>query len=329
MTVEIPAVTTDGIVLRRLRKKAGFSLARLAESTHYDKGYLSKVENGRKPMSLELAQACDRVLDSHGELVGRVAAATAAVGEELPLAQLPAAPRRVFGRRGALEQMQRLLVADSTPGEVSVVCLDGPAGVGKTTVALRCAHTIAHRFGDGALYADLAGRDRTAGPVSPAEVLGGFLRALGVPRASIPHGESERAATYRSMLAGRSVLVLLDDAATSAQVLPLVPGTAGCAVLVTSRAPLTGLLMAPAPAARMPLDALAPDAAVDLVRSVIGGRRAAAEPEELAAVTRRYGYLPSALRAVAVWLAAHPHASIAESRTLEGGLPAAWQSAAG
>lgn len=317
MTVETDTAS-NGRLLRRLRREAGLSLARLAELTHYNKGYLSKVENGRKPMTVELAQACDRVLDSHEELVGRAAATAAAAvavarAEQLLVAQLPAAPRRVFGRSRALERMERLLVGENAPGGVSVVCVDGPAGIGKTTVALRCAHAISHRFGDGTLYADLGGRALTEVPAAPLDVLGGFLRALGAPLDCIPEDEAERAAAYRSLLVGRSVLVVLDNAATSAQVLPLVPGTEGCAVVVTSRRPLTGLLLAPAPATRLTVSPLTLDAATDLIRSVIGDSRADAEPEALARVARRYGYLPFALRAVAVWLAAYPHVSIAES----------------
>ncbi|QBJ98213.1 helix-turn-helix domain-containing protein [Rhodococcus sp. ABRD24] len=313
MMVEVGTVDA-GRALRRFRQKAGLSLARLAELTHYNKGYLSKVENGRKPMTVELAQACDRVLDSCGELVELVTAATSATrAKELLVAQLPAAPRQVFGRRRALEQLEQLLVGESATGGVPVVCVDGPAGIGKTTLALRCAHAISHRFGDGTLYADLGGRAWTEEPEAPVDVLGGFLRALGAPCDGLPDTEAERAAAYRSLLVGRSVLVVLDNAATSAQVGPLVPGTTGCAVVVTSRKPLTGLLMAPAPATRLPVNPLTLDAATDLIRSVIGDRRADAEPDALAHVARRYGYLPFALRAIAVWLAAHPHVTIAES----------------
>ncbi len=303
-----------GRALRRLRREAGLSLARLAELTHYNKGYLSKVENGRKPMTMELAQACDRVLAARGELVGCVIAAAPKIrGEGLRVAQLPAAPRHVFGRRQALEQLERLLIGDGAPGGVPVVCVDGPAGIGKTTLALHCAHAVSHRFGDGTLYADLGGRTSTGSPEAPVDVLGRFLRALGAPFDCIPDGEAERAAAFRSLLVGRSVLVVLDNAETSAQVGPLVPGTEGCAVVVTSRMPLTGLLMAPAPATRFPVSPLTLDAATDLIRSVIGDRRAGAEPDALARVARRCDYLPFALRAVAVWLTAHPHITIAES----------------
>lgn len=287
----------------------------MAELAHYDKGYLSKVENGRKPMSVELAQVCDQILGTGGELTERALspATPARFGGKPPLAQLPSAPGRLHGRAGALTRLQELLVGRAdTPGRVPMVCVDGLPGVGKTALTLRCAHAVANQFADGALFVNLRGDDREQGPLDSGHVLGGFLRALGVHSDRIPDDQQERAAMYRSLLSGRSVLVMLDNAATSAQVEPLLPGSDGCAVLVTSRWHLVGLQISPAPAMRLTLSPLAPKDAVDLLRSVIGAHRVDTEPDALATVALRCGYLPLALRTAGVWIAAHPHLSIAE-----------------
>ncbi|MEU2207017.1 helix-turn-helix domain-containing protein [Streptomyces hygroscopicus] len=305
------ATAANGRLLQRLRKEAGLSLLRLAELTHYNKGHLSKVENGRKPMSMELAQVCDQVLGTRGALTEHAyATAARSRGDRLPLAQLPAAPRHLHGRTRAMARLERLLLGRSgAPGGVPVVCVDGMPGVGKTALALRCAHAVAHRFPDGTLFANLRGDDR---PLEPGDVLGSFLRALGAHPDRIPDDQQERAAMYRSLLSGRSVLVVLDNATASAQVQPLLPGSEGCAVVVTSRQHLTGLLVSPAQATRLTLSPLALPDAVDLLRSVIGDQRADAEPTALAGVAMRCGSVPLALRIAAVWLAAHPRLSIAD-----------------
>lgn len=308
-------VKSVGQLLQWYRKEAGLSLPRLAALAHYDKGYLSKVENGRKPMSVELARVCDKVLGTGGELAKRALAATDrnCPGGQLPLAQLPAAQGRLFGRAGALTRLERLLAhGTDAPGRVPMVCVDGPPGVGKTTLALRGAHNVAHRFIDGALFVNLRGNDRVRGPLDPGHVLAGFLRALGVRSDRVPDDEQERAALYRSLLSGRSVLVVLDNAATSAQVQPLLPGSGGCAVLVTSRSHLVGMQVMTAPAVRLTLGPLDFEAAVDLLRTLIGDARADAEPTALARMALRCGFLPLALRTAAVRIATHPRMSIDE-----------------
>ncbi|MEV7196970.1 helix-turn-helix domain-containing protein [Streptomyces sp. NPDC093510] len=307
-------MATDGQLLQRRRKEAGLSLLRMAELAHYDKGYLSKVENGRKPMSAELAQVCDEVLGTGGELAERAQAASKGrCDDRPPLAQLPAAPRGLFGRSEASNRLERLLLGRTgIPGRVPMVCVDGLPGVGKTTLVLRCAHAVASQFADGALFVNLRGDDSTGDPLDSGQVLSGFLRALGVHSDRIPDDQEERSAMYRSLLSGRSVLVVLDNAATSAQVQPLLPGSDGCAVLVTSRRHLAGLQISPAPVMRLTLGPLAPRDAADLLRSVIGAPRADAEPDALASVALRCGYLPLALRTAAVWIAAHPRLGLAE-----------------
>src|SRR5580692_7396897 len=130
---------------------------------------------------------------------------------------------------------------DRAPGPVVISAVSGTAGVGKTALAVRWAHQIAERFRDGQLYVNLRGYD-PGQPVTAADALAGFLRSLGVPGQDIPAEEAERAARYRSLLADRRVLVLLDNARSVEQVRPLLPGSPSCAVIVTSRHSLGGLV---------------------------------------------------------------------------------------
>lgn len=213
---------------------------------------------------------------------------------------LPAAPADFTGRAMEIEG----LVAAASPTEghpgVPVAVVSGPPGAGKTALALFRAHTIRQRFPDGQLWVQLSGA--SANPREPSDVLGELLRTLRVPGSAIPDDLAERAALYRSRLAGRKVLVVADDAATPAQVQPLVPGTAGCCVLVTSRMRLEGLENA----RLIPLDAMTEDDATELVKRMIGRDRVAAEPEATADFVRACGALPLALRIAGAKLAARP-----------------------
>ncbi len=194
----------------------------------------------------------------------------------------------------------------SDVGAVVVSAVAGKAGVGKSALAVHVAHQLAVEFPDGQLYANLRGARRQ--PLHPGGMLGWFLRALGVDGAAIPAGMEERAALYRSSLAGRRVLVVLDDAGSEAQVRPLLPGSPTCAVLVTSRACLAGL----EGARLLDLDVLDPAQAVTLLGRMVGQGRVDAEPEAAAQLARRCGYLPLALRVAGARLAARPHGRLAE-----------------
>jgi tetratricopeptide (TPR) repeat protein len=187
---------------------------------------------------------------------------------------------------------------------VPVAAVSGKAGVGKSALALHVAHQLAAVFSDGQLYASLHGAD-VAGtaPREPAGVLGWFLRALGVDSGAVPAGLEERAALYRSRLAGRRVLVVLDDAADQAQVRPLLPGSAGCAVLITSRARLAGL----AGARLVHVDVLEAGQAVALLARIAGSGRVEAEPAAATAIVAACGRLPLAVRIAGARLAARPH----------------------
>ncbi|HTF10677.1 MAG TPA: BTAD domain-containing putative transcriptional regulator [Asanoa sp.] len=232
-----------------------------------------------------------------------------------PAAPVPAQlPSRVPGFVGRLDQIARLdalLPDDVTTGATTLVisALSGAGGIGKTTLAVWWAHRVAHLFPDGQLFVDLGGF--SAGPpVRPLAVLGWFLSALGVPGDRIPVDEDSAAALYRSMLAGRRVLVVLDNAATAEQLRPLLPGEPGCLVLVTSRDRLSGLV-ATHGAHRVTLGVLRADEALDLLTRNAGADRVAAEPEAAADLARLCGYLPLAIQIAAAQLNDVPDKALA------------------
>jgi DNA-binding SARP family transcriptional activator len=181
---------------------------------------------------------------------------------------LPAAVPGFAGRHDQLAALSQLL-GQSAAG-AAVVVVSGPPGVGKTGLAVRWAQQAAGFFPDGQLYVDLGGYG-AGQPVSAADALAGLLRALGVAGPDIPDATADRAAAYRSLLAGRRILVVLDNASGSAQVRPLLPGRAAGAVLVTSRDALAGLVARDG-AVRLELDPLPLGDAVELLRTLIGAR---------------------------------------------------------
>jgi tetratricopeptide (TPR) repeat protein len=215
------------------------------------------------------------------------------------------------GRADELAALTGLLdrSGEQAPSAIVISAIGGTAGVGKTALALQWAHQIAGRFPDGQLYVNLRGYDPDR-PMTAADALAGFLRALGVPGQDIPPEEDEQAARYRSRLAGRRVLIVLDNAGSVEQVRPLLPGTPGCAVLVTSRDALAGLVARDG-AARLELDLLPSAEAVGLLGALIGGRveddRAAAET-----IAGQCCRLPLALRVAAELAASRPDAPLAD-----------------
>ncbi|MFD3417433.1 AfsR/SARP family transcriptional regulator [Streptomyces decoyicus] len=190
-------------------------------------------------------------------------------------------------------------------GQLNVVLVLGRPGVGKSTLARHVAHRLAtEHFPDGQLYCDLRGPGGQ--PVSPAQALGRFLRALGVPGQAIPDALDERAEMYRSLLAGRRILVLLDDAVSESQVMPLLPGTGSSGVLVTSRGQLTAL----PGTRRFDLEPLSQEQALQLLGRIMGEHRVESEREAARALIRLVGGLPLALRIIGARLAARPHWSL-------------------
>jgi tetratricopeptide (TPR) repeat protein len=232
-------------------------------------------------------------------------------------AQLPADVDKFTGRTQELAELDQLLAGtvkqSEAAGETSTVAMisviSDTAGVGKTALALRWAHRVKAEYPDGQLYINLRGYDPEQ-PISAEDALAGFLRALGMAGQEIPLEVDERAAAYRSLLNGRRVLVVLDNAATVEQVRALLPGTASCLVIVTSRDSLAGLV-ARHGARRLNLDPLPTEDAVTLLRALIG-RRIDAEPEAAAALAEQCVRLPLALRVAAELAAARPGATLTE-----------------
>jgi DNA-binding SARP family transcriptional activator/tetratricopeptide (TPR) repeat protein len=220
-------------------------------------------------------------------------------------AQLPAATSAFAGRDVELAWLDGLQHGGGVDGAITVAGVVGPAGIGKTALALTWAHRNADAFPDGQLFAALRGFDPGHEPTSPAEVLTQFLLALGVPAEAIPLDLNERAGLYRSLLAERRVLVLLDDARDSEQVRPLLPAGSGSLVLVTSRRRLDGLV-ARGGARLLALTTLSSEASVRLLDFSTGHQRRSAEIDSLRRLAVLCGHLPLALRIAAARLAASP-----------------------
>jgi tetratricopeptide (TPR) repeat protein len=191
------------------------------------------------------------------------------------------------------------------PGAVPIAFVAGAGGLGKTTLAVHAAHRIRDYFPDGQLYVDLLGA--TGQPLPPGDVLARFLRELGVEGDRVPAGDEERAALYRTRLTGRRVLILLDNARDTAQVRPLLPGSASCAVLVTTRNRTADL----ASTRFFDLNVLDDDEALALFTTILGDERAVAEPEATAEVLVACAGLPLAIRICAARLAARHQWKIA------------------
>jgi hypothetical protein len=212
--------------------------------------------------------------------------------------ELPARLRRFTGRDAELAQLRQLL-GDQTAGGAQIVVVHGLAGVGKSALALEVAWRLEDRFPDGQLYLELHGASAGLTPLDPGDALGRLLRSLGVDGAAIPAEPEEASARYRSLLAERQVLVVLDNAASAAQVQPLLPSSTGCAALVTSRNLLPDL-----DAHALHLDVMAPQDATLLLGRIAGPQRAG-DPAA-ASIAELCGYLPLALRIAGARLAARP-----------------------
>ncbi|MGW7517954.1 AfsR/SARP family transcriptional regulator [Streptomyces sp. NPDC054796] len=220
--------------------------------------------------------------------------------------QLPPPMPLFVGRAPRLAELDKALGGEgASGGAMPLAVVGGTGGIGKTWLAVHWAHQNAAAFPDGQLYADLRGFAVAAEPVPPEDVLLSFLHALGVAAAAVPVDLPSRAALFRSLAAGKRMLIVLDNARDTGQVLPLLPGTAASTVLVTSRNQLTGLITAHG-ARAVPLDTLTEAEARELLVRYIGAERAAAEPGAVAALTDHCAGLPLAVSLVAARATTHP-----------------------
>ena len=232
----------------------------------------------------------------------------ATTGAQRPLpAQLPHRLPEFTGRDAELDRLDALLAHDrgDTGTTVVIAVIVGTAGVGKTALAVHWAHRVSDRFPDGQLYVNLRGFDPTGAAVKPAAAIRGFLDAFGVTTQQIPASLEAQAALYRSMLSGRRVLVLLDNAADEDQVRPLLPGSPGCLVIVTSRNELPGLIVTEG-AHPVVVDLLSTQEARQLLSRRIGKSRVLAEPQAVDNIIELCARLPLALMLVAARAVTHP-----------------------
>ncbi len=318
-------MTADGATLaarvHAFRRSARMSQQELAERSGVSVRTIANLERGRSrwphPDTVRrLADALGLSAEARAEfaaaagrrLAGEGAGSTmTGPGDRLAHAvnggvvprQLPGPVRQFTGRRNELAALTGLLDQAGAGRSAAAVisAIGGMGGVGKTALAVHWAHQVADQFPDGQLYVNLRGYDPSGLPMSASDALAGFLGALGVVAHDIPGGADERAAAYRSLLAGRRFLVVLDNARRAEQVRPLLPGSPGCVTVVTSRDALGGLVAGDG-AVRLEVDLLPLPEAVSLLRGLIGSR-VEDDPDAAAKLADQCGRLPLALRVAA------------------------------
>jgi tetratricopeptide (TPR) repeat protein/transcriptional regulator with XRE-family HTH domain len=330
-----PTLTVDhvqtidelGEVLRQLRRRYArrhntpeLTVRELARRSGYAYGVISEYLSGKTLAPTDRFDVLIRLLGASATEQRTLATARDRVDEQRRARPAVFVPRELppdvpgfTGRRKELAELDlRLGWTGESEGVALISALAGTAGVGKTALAVHWAHRVGADFPDGCLYVDLRGYDPEQ-PVAPTEALAGFLRSLGVNGPDIPPTEAERAARYRTSLADRRMLVLLDNARGTDQVRPLLPGGSGCAALVTSRDALTGLI-ARHGAYRINLDPLTRDEALELL-GVLLGERATDDPDAVRGLADRCAGLPLMLRLVAELAGARRQATLAELDT--------------
>jgi tetratricopeptide (TPR) repeat protein/transcriptional regulator with XRE-family HTH domain len=306
-----------GALLRDRREAAGLSQQALADRSGLSIRAVRNIERGRTQWPYR--DSLTRLADALGMHEAAQAEFLAAIPRRqlarpfLPVPrQLPASVSHFVGRLRELKAVTGLLdrATDEAAGAVVISAIGGTAGVGKTALAVHWAHLSADRFPDGQLYVNLAGFSPSGSPLAPGQAVRGFLEALGVRGEQVPQTLDDQAGLYRSLLAGRRMLVVLDNAADEEQVRPLLPGSPGCLALVTSRRQLAGLAVAEA-AALITLDYLSDADAVRLLASRLSTDRIAAEPGAVGDLVKLCGGLPLALTVAAARAVARPRLPLA------------------
>lgn len=221
--------------------------------------------------------------------------------------ELPAEVAGFVGRDSVLRAIDEAWGGIKRGTAIATIAIAGPAGVGKTALAVHWSHRASDRFPDGQLYLNLRGYAQGT-PLRPVEALAALLRSLGAPPERIPTEEDAAARLYRSYLADRRALVVLDNAYSASQIRPLLPGVSSCRVLVTSRDRLTSLVARDG-AHRITLEVFTPDEARALLARLLGQAMVGAEPDAIDALARGCGHLPLALRLAAASIVDHPHGS--------------------
>ncbi|MDI5974061.1 tetratricopeptide repeat protein [Streptomyces sp. SL13] len=330
--------------LLRWRRARKMSQSALANQMGYDRSYVSQMESGRQAPTEDFARRADAVFQSDGTLWRLWCMYAAERGEGRrpahmqpesprhqdgyrtpPPSQLPHSVVDFVGRDEQLAQLKALVESGGhRTGSVLIVTIAGAGGVGKTALALHWAHQLRDLFPDGNLFADLRGFSSDP-RLDPAEVLDTFLRGLGVPPEDVPGDARERATLFRSVLADRRVIILLDNAATAEQVRPLLPGASRSLVLVTSRDRLKALRAFDG-ACSILLGPLAEQDTVTLLRKVAGASRAGDEAEQWNLLARSCGGHPLTARMLADHAAHHPFTPLEEMAIdVEDGRPGIWR----
>jgi DNA-binding SARP family transcriptional activator len=256
-----------------------------------------------------LAQAHARVLRQEVPAARPGVVLSGGAAAAAPPRQLPRDPGAFVGREPEYGELAAL--AEQAADAALICVIDGAAGVGKTALAIYAGRRLAPLFADGQLYADLRGFGPGQPPVPAAEALAGFLHALGIIPPAVPADVDEQAAMYRSLLAERRMLIVLDNVADAAQVRPLLPGAPGSLVLITSRSRLSGLTARDG-ARRITLRPLASAEAISLLGKILGDERVRADQRAAADIAERCGLLPLALRVAADRAADRPRMALAD-----------------
>lgn len=298
---ELTAVSAQYPLRERLRELLMLALYRSgrqaeALAVYTDTRELLAEELGVDPRP-ELAELQQRILRADEALALAPSGSRYTATEWVTPRQLPASVTDFTGRSAFVKELRDQL-AGSEGTVMAVSAVAGIGGVGKTTLAIHVAHAAKDWFSDGQLYTDLQGS--SSSPTEPRAVLASFLRAFGIADSAIPESVEERSALYRSLLSGRNVLTVLDNARDAAQIRPLLPGTEGCAALITSRTRMVDL----AGAHLVDLDVMSPDEAISLFTKIVGEERVRAERDAAMDVVAACGFLPLAIRISAARLAA-------------------------